>query len=314
MDKIQAKVLLSPFTTLKIGGPADYFAKAESVAELKEFYLWAKDKNLPVLILGGGSNILISDEGFRGLVIKPLFLDLVFQGNDVYAGAGLSLAKLVMESVNRNLSGLEWAIGVPGLVGGAVCGNASCFGGKISDNIESVKILNLDDLSVSEIKNSECGYGYKESIFKNNTDLIILGASFFLKSDSKEEIALFMKEIIKKRSEAQPTGEKSAGSFFKNIEWKRPDIKKDFLLKKFPELKQFSEMPTISAKFLIESLGLKGKKMGGAAVSEKHANFLINTENATAEQMMMLVGLIRNKVFSHYGFVLEEEVQLVGFE
>ena len=313
MLKIQKNVLLGPYTTLRVGGPAKYFAETNSIDEIQEFSVWARDNNIPIFVLGGGSNVLFSDKGYDGLVIKPKILYARFEEDEVYVGAGLMLPELVMEFANKGLSGMEWAIGIPGTIGGAIYGNAGSFGGQISNIVKSVWVLNLKDLSISELINSECAFGYHESIFKNLPELVILGAFFNFKKSAKHWVLKNIKENIKKRLAVQPIKQNSAGCFFKNVDWKRSDIDKEKLITDFPELKQFSEGSGVSTKFLIDQVGLKGKKIGDAIASSHHPNFIINSDNATAEQIMMLVSLIKDKIYSHYGFVLEEEVQLIGF-
>jgi len=318
VNAIQKNVLLAPYTTFKIGGPAKYFVETKSVEEIQEFCKWAQDKNIPIFVLGGGSNVLISDKGFDGLVLKIQNAKIKIQNDNskskiITAEAGVQLAKLVSETAKRGLSGLEWAVGIPGTVGGAIAGNASCFGGQMADVIEKVQVLDLNDLSIFDLKNFECDFGYHESVFKNSPGLIILGVHFILKTGVKDEILKNIQEVTKKRTKVQPIKEKSAGCFFKNLDWKRHDMDKARLLKKFPEFKQFSDKSKISVGFLIDYLGLKGRNIGDANVSNEHANFILNCGNATAEQMVMLTSLIKSRVNTRYGFNLEEEVNLIGF-
>ncbi|MCF7836050.1 MAG: UDP-N-acetylmuramate dehydrogenase [Candidatus Marinimicrobia bacterium] len=316
MEKIQRNVLLAPFTTFKIGGLAKFFVVAESEKDLKEICLWAKKDNIPTFILGGGSNILFSDNGFDGLVIKINFKEKEpqFQGNKVYANAGLPLSSLLSDAVKHGLSGLEWAIGIPGTIGGAVCGNTGAFGKDISDCVYNVKVFNCDDFSITNLNNEDCDFYYRGSVFKNSRNLIVLGAEFILQPKERDIIQQKIRENIKQRTSSFNHNSNCAGCFFKNVEWKRKDINKERLLKNFPELKKFADKPKISTGFLIDNLGLKNKKVGDAIVSNDHASFVLNLGNAKAEHVIMLVGLIKQRVYNKYGFGLEEEVQLIGFD
>lgn len=319
MDRIQKNVLLASYTTFGIGGLAKYFAEAETLEDLREFCDWAKAKSVGIFVLGGGSNVLISDKGFSGLVIKITNSKFRIENSKLYAASGTPLAKLVLESANVGLSGLEWAIGIPGTVGGAICGNSGAFGKETGALVESVGVLDYKNFSLSSFNKNQCDFSYRDSIFKRQANLIILDAVFVLKKeDDKKIIFDKMKDSVKQRTNSlvgnKSVDGRSAGYFFKNIEWKRKDINKSEILKKFPELKQFAEKPKISAGFLIEFLGMKGKIIGEAQVSEKHANFLINLGQAKAEHVMMLSSLIKQRIYNHYGFSLEEEVQLIGFD
>jgi len=322
MFKIQKNVILAPYTTFRIGGPAKYFSEANSIEEIKELCKWARKKNVPVLALGGGSNILISDKGFEGLVIKIKNSKFKIKSSRVYADAGVPLAKIVAEAANAGLSGLEWAIGIPGTIGGAINGNAGAFGKSIGELVEIVEALEINGhqiqnskfkiqnykskLKIKRLMNKDCGFGYRKSIFKRNPDLIILSAIIRLKKGSKEEIQKAIQKNAQQKRESNPVGF-SAGCYFKNIGWEEAG-NKEKIISKFPELARFKEKPKISAGFLIEKAGLKGKKIGGAIISEKHANFVINIGNAKAKDVIKLTNLMKEKVRKRYGFDLEDEV------
>ena len=310
MLNIQNNILLAPYTTFKIGGPARYFVSVSSEEELKSAAEWAKKNNLPILILGGGSNVLISDKGFNGLVIKIQDSRFKIQDSEVICGAGVPLMMIVSEAVKDGLSGLEWAIGIPGTIGGAIRGNAGAFGKAIGEFIESAEVFDVSKMKIVSYSNENCRFGYRDSIFKKNSNLIILRAIVELRRGEKENIRNLIKEYLSGR----PTGlGKSAGCFFKNIPWSRKDLDKELLIKSFSELKIYSEKPKIATGFLIDHLGLKGKKIGGAEIPAQHANYIINTGNASAEDVVMLASLVKERVQHHYGFLLEEEVELAGF-
>ncbi|KKP71361.1 MAG: UDP-N-acetylenolpyruvoylglucosamine reductase [Candidatus Moranbacteria bacterium GW2011_GWE2_35_2-] len=308
--KIQKDVLLAPYTTFKIGGPARFFVEVKNEEELIEALEYAKENNLEYFILGGGSNILVSDKGFDGMVIKLQDTRYKIQDTNITCGASIAISKLVIESVKNSLTGLEWAMGIPGTVGGAVRGNAGAFGGEIAQNIVSVravKIFNTES-KIIKLKKEDCKFSYRNSIFKEDTGWIILSVIMNLKQGNTEVSNTKIKEIVRKRIKKQPKYP-SAGSFFKN-----PFVKNEKIIQEFEkETGVKNSDRKIPAGWLIEQVGLKGKKIGGAQVSEKHANFIINTGDATAEDVIILSSLIKQKVRTRFGVQLQEEVQLVGF-
>ena len=321
MLNIKKNIPLAPYTTFKIGGPAKFFAEAGGADEIKKLCEWAKENlfRLPagrqILILGGGSNILISDKGFGGLVIKVQNSKFKIQSSRIYAEAGVPLAKLVLESAKNNLTGLEWAIGIPGTVGGAINGNTGAFGKSIAGAVKYVDVLEIQDgknkdPKIKKLNNEKCGFGYRKSIFKRNPNLIILSAVFSLEKKEKEKVQAAIKDFSRQRAQSNTAG-CSAGCFFKNPDWEEIGDK-EAILSKFPELKQFSERPKISSGFLIEQVGLKGKKIGGAAVALKHANFILNNGFAKAKDVVALADLIKKKIRERYGIALEEEVAVIG--
>ena len=319
MPNIQKNILLAPYTSFKIGGPAKYFSEAKSLEEIQELCKWAKNEKISILVLGGGSNVLISDKGFNGVVIKikNLKLKISARGGSACGGknsiikadAGVPLAKLVLETAKSGLSGLEWAIGIPGTIGGAINGNSGAFGKSMSENLEEVSVFEIAYSKIKIFKNNDCKFSYRNSIFKHNQNLIILSAILCLEKEKKEKMQKIIKDYAKQRIESNPAG-RSAGCFFKNMEWKEAGDKAE-LIKKFPELSKFREKPKISVGFLIEQVGLKGKKIGGAVVSEKHAAFIINSGKATADDVINLSNLIKQKVSERYKINLEEEAVIV---
>jgi UDP-N-acetylmuramate dehydrogenase len=311
-SEIKENVPLGPLTTFKIGGPASYFTSVFSKQELVEAIKWAKSRDLPIFILGGGSNLLVSDKGFEGLVIKFCLSGFNFHDGNLYVNSGTPLARVVFETKNKGLSGLEWAVGIPGTIGGAINGNAGAYGESISEIVKSVNVLDVRSLKEKKFFKKQCGFKYRSSRFKKDAGLIILSAVLDLKPKNQKEIERKIKVCAGQRfsNPKQP----SPGCFFKNIEWTRSDINKRRLISKFFELRQFKTKPKISAGFLIEQVGLKGKTVGDAMISPEHANFIVNLGRARAEDVIILASLIKEKVHTHYGFNLEEEVQLVGFD
>jgi UDP-N-acetylmuramate dehydrogenase len=257
---------------------------------------------------------LVSDNGFDGLVIKIQNSRLRPTGGQakkiIYAGAGVYLAELIKFSTSKNLTGLEWAIGIPKItVGGAIVSNAGAFGKSMSEIIQ--KVIILDEKSqVANYNFKDCKFGYRESVFKHKKNLIILAAEIKLEKGDSKVSREKIREYIKKRKSSQPLEYPSAGSIFKNISFSEilPET-----LNKCPMLEEFREAGKVPAGWLIEAVGLKGKKIGQAQISEKHANFIINTGNARAEDVIILISLTKQKVRNKFGLQLMEEIEYVGF-
>jgi len=287
--EFKENVSLKNYTTFKIGGPAKYFYIAKTEKDLILAIKMAKKKRLPFFILGGGSNLLFSDEGFDGLVIKIQDTKYKIEGTKIVTGAGTILGELINASVKAGLSGLEWAAGLPGTVGGAIRGNAGAFGKSISNIIKTITIFQSSEVKpqeISNLKRQECDFKYRDSIFKRNKNLIIISAVFQLKKGNKDEIKKKIKEHLNYRKECQPLDFPSAGSIFKN-----------------PSGHFTGE--------LIEKCGLKGKRIGDVKISEKQANFIVNLGKGKAKDVKKLINLARQEVKSKFGIVLEEEIEII---
>lgn len=306
---VQKNVSLKEYTTYKIGGPAKYFLIAKTKEELSGAISVAKKLKLRTLIIGGGSNLLVSDKGFAGLVIKIGIDDMIVKENKIHAGAGVLTSKLAYVAAENGLSGFEWAAGIPATLGGCIYGHAQAFGVKTSDIIESVEAIDIKTLKIKNFFKDQCRFSLKNSIFKKNKNLIIISANLVFNIKDKNEIEEKIKEFINYRKERHPGGA-SAGSTFVNPEKK---IKNKKLLQKYPELNEFNVRGVIPAGFLIQKSGLQGKKIGGAQISNQHANFIINTKNAKAKDVITLIKLAKQKVKKNFGINLEAEVQLIGF-
>lgn len=267
--KPRENIPLKDYTTFRIGGPARYFWEAKTREELIESIEWARKKNAPFFILGGGSNLLISDQGYNGLIIRMGGDEIE---GEIKADAGVPLKKLVEFSVEKSLTGLEWAAGIPGTLGGAVWGNASAFGGKMSDLVGEMEVLKKDSL---EIKKTS----------RLNSGLIILSVFLSLKKGKKEEIKKEIESHLNYRRQTQPVNSFSAGCVFKNSPGNPP------------------------SSLLIDQAGLKGVRIGGAEVSRKHANFIINRGEAKASDVKELIKLVKEKVYNKYNVKLEEEIK-----
>ncbi len=283
---IRFNVSLAEYTTFKIGGIADYFLEVENKEKLKESVLWARDNNLPFFILSGGSNVLFSDKGYRGLVIKTGKGKINFKEEKIISFSGNLLRDIISFSLKEGLTGLEWSCGIPGSIGGAVFGNAGAFDSSIKDSVLEVEALDLETKKIKKFKNKECLFGYRESLFKKN-NYVILEVVLKLKKEKKEIIEENINSFLKKRKEKQPLGNFSAGSVFKNEKG-------------------------VSAGFLIEKCGLKGKRIGNAVISQKHANFILNLGKAKAKEVKELIEIAKKEVKKKFGIDLKEEIILIG--
>jgi len=309
MIDIQKNVPLGPLTTFRIGGPAKYFAEVRTVEELKEALKYAKKNQLEFFVLGGGSNVLVSDAGFFGLVIKNKLCCTKIEDETMEVDAGVFLAKVVRDSIENGLTGLEWASGIPGTFGGAIRGNAGAYGGEIKDILESVNVLDTEKMEIKTCQKAECDFRYRHSMFKNSPKLIIISAVLKLRKGDKGEAQQKAQEIISQRMKKLPQGAPSAGSFFIN-----PVVKNEKLIKEFEEEKGVkSRESKLPAGWLIEKVDLKGKRVGGAMVNQIQANYILNAGNATAEDVVILSSLVKQKVRVKLGVQLKEEVQFVGF-
>lgn len=306
-DSIKEGENLAGYTSFKIGGPAKYFYAVNSVDELVKLVAQAEKLKVQYLILGGGSNLLINDSGYKGLVIKINFNKTKVKDHQLECDAGVFLSKAVGEALATGLTGLEWAIGIPGLIGGAVSGNAGAFGGEMSDSVSAVKILRNG--KIKNLDKKKCGFGYRQSIFNDekNKD-VILSVVLDLKPGDKQLIKNKMDEVVSQRKnvvEDQP----NAGSVFKNIVL--PESELIAFVNKYPEAP--IKKGVLPVAWLVEQCGLKGKKIGGAMVSESHAGRIVNTGKATAENVIMLISVIKQKVRDKFGIQLMEEIEYVGF-
>ncbi len=299
---------LAPFTTFKIGGPARYFFPAQTSQEITQAVELASSLSLPFFILGGGSNLLISDQGFTGLVIKVSNTNLEIKDKILIVGAGLGLGEAVKRSVGAGLTGLEWEAGIPGTIGGAIRGNAGAFGHSISELVVEVEAVDQKG-KVFKLNQADCQFSYRESIFKKNRN-VILAAGLKLKAGDRKKSQAQVADILKQRSGKHPLEFPSAGSIFKNVEIK--NLTPEELARLKPK-EEFISRGKIPAAWLIEELDLKGKKIGGALVSPKHANIIVNTGQATADNVLALISLIKMKVRDDLGVQLEEEIEYVGF-
>jgi len=289
-DRLQRDVLLSRFTTSRVGGPARYFISAESASQLAEDvgFLW--EHNIPLLVLGSGANLLISDAGLDAVVVhnqaKLITVDLEGETPTITAESGAILTSVARKAAEHGLSGLEWASTVPGTVGGAVYGNAGAFGSNTHASLVLVEILHRTKGYLS-LTSKEMGYAYRSSALKRQPgEAVILRAIFVVKPGDPALIESTMREFSEHRRASQPTGP-STGSTFKNP-------------------------PGDFAGRLIEAAGLKGTRIGGVAISELHGNFFINDGTATAQDYYDLIQLVKKTVFEQFSVSLETEIEIIG--
>ncbi len=313
---IQKNIPLSKYTSFRIGGQAKFFCFAKTDEELRGTLEFVDMNKLKFFILGGGSNLLVSDKGFDGLVVKCGISGARYLGDEtIEANAGTFLASLITEAVKNNLKGLEWAAGIPGTIGGAVCNNAGAYRSSMSENLIELEVLEKNERSglwsAKKMKKEDCAYEYRNSIFKQSKKYIILKAKFkFEKGDVHESRKLIM-EHIGDRAKKQPLAYPNAGCIFKNPMMDEKYIAKAF--EEYPELKDISKGNCIPVWWFINTLKLSGKKIGGVAISEKHGNFIVNTNGGKADDVAILISLIKQKVRDNFDVQLYEEIEYVGF-
>ncbi|KAA3635434.1 MAG: UDP-N-acetylmuramate dehydrogenase [Calditrichaeota bacterium] len=284
---------LSQYSTFKTGGDADFFVEAKSVEDIKRAIRACTDNNLAYFVLGGGSNLLISDDGFRGMVIHVNMKELsLVDETSILCGAGVVLMDLVNFAAENSLTGLEFASGIWGSVGGAVFGNAGAYGGEVKDVITSVKLIDIQG-NIKDVPPAYCQFEYRKSKLKESKE-IVLEVLFKLSFGNKKEIVEKVNEIIDIRNKKHPVDGLCAGSFFKNI----PDASQPH-----------GKLP---AGKLLEEVGAKELSVGGARVYEKHANIIVNDGTATSKDILNLADMMKKKVFEKFDILLEEEVIFVG--
>ena len=309
---IQKNISLAPYTTFKIGGPAKFFIEIKTKEDLLEAVDWAEENKEKFFILGGFSNVLISDQGISGLVIKIDNDEISILGERLDCGAGSTLAKASSLAISKNLTGLEWTVGIPrATIGGAVRGNAEAFNVAMSNIVETVLIFDALKFKFKTLSNRDCEFGYRSSVFKKNKNYIIWSVILKLKKEKPEIVKGLVGQSIKFRGKNYPKLS-SAGSMFKNIPVKLIERDNPKLLEEIKK-RGITRLDNVGAGMLIDMLGLKGKTIGGAKISLEHANFIVNTGKATSDDVITLASYIKQQVRDKYGVQLEEEVQYLGF-
>lgn len=267
--------------TYKVHSICDYFIEVDDIIKLTKLINFLKKENIKYLIIGNGSNIILPSK-YDGVVIKLSFYELEIDGEYVTVGSSYMINKLAMETVNHNLTGLEWASGIPGTIGASIYGNAGAYKDEISNYLEEIEVLENDKVKI--LKKNDIFFTYRESSLQKK-ELIILKAKLKLQKGNKEESLALIKDRLERRETSQPLNYPSAGSVFRNPEG-------------------------LFAGKLIEDLNLKGKTIGGAQISEKHANFIINIGNATGEDIINLIKLVITEVKKEYNIdlILEQKI------
>jgi len=298
----KVKYDLKKLTTFKIGGQAEYFVEVKETALLSGLLTYLQAQGIDFMVIGGGSNLLLPSDEISKVVVKITTAGLKIKDNIIEAEAGVPLSLVVNLATKNSLSGLEWAAGIPGTVGGAVYGNAGSIGQSMADSIQKVFIWS--DNEIQELTKDECRFGYRDSIFKQDKSRVILKVILILKPADKQAISANIAQNLLNRKKLPVLP--SAGSFFKNIPLKNwPGS-----IEELPE--QFISRGTIPAGWLIENCGLKGFRIGDAGVSNGHGNFLVNFGKATQEQVLQVVEEVQKKVYDKYGVGLEPEVQIMS--
>jgi len=277
---------MSKHTTFRVGGPAEMFVMPQAT-QIANVIQLAKRYNIPVTIVGNGSNLLVGDKGIRGLVISigKAAEGIQIDGNTMTIGAGTLLSKAAAKAADAGLSGMEFAAGIPGSLGGAIVMNAGAYGGEMKDIVTSVSVLTLEG-EVLEVKAEDMQFSYRHSLVPEK-GYIVLSATIQLKQEEESKIRAYMNDLKNRRVEKQPLEYPSAGSTFK-----RPE--------------------GYFAGKLIEDAGLRGYMVGGAQVSEKHCGFVINKDNATAKDVLQLIHDVQDRVYEQFQVKLEPEVKMLG--
>ncbi len=289
--KIVKKQPMNELNSFKVGGVADLFVVPQDVEDLKEVINFCIQGKYPFFVIGNGSKLLIRDEGFRGVVIKlgGEFKKIIEEGNnEILVGAGADLPELIDFTAQRGLSGLEYLVGIPGTIGGAVVRNASAFGEAFSDRIVWVKAIDINNHTNNSfiLSRKEIKFGYRSSLFWENKNLILTEVKIRLFPDVKEKIISRIKEATERKIQTQPLSFPSAGCIFKNP-------------------------PHYSAGYLIQNTGCLGMRVGDAQVSFQHGNFIINKGKAKAQDILRLIEIVREKVKEKFNIILEPEVEII---
>ena len=277
---------MSSHCTFRAGGTAKYYVIPDEYKKVRDVLRLCVEENIPYYVIGNGSNLLVQDDGFDGVIIEidSALAKIEINGNEIVAEAGAKLSKIAVKALNESLTGFEFAHGIPGNLGGAVTMNAGAYGGEMKDVLKWVKVLDNNG-EMKTLKAEELELGYRTSIIVKEK-MIVLEACIELHEGNRDEIEMHMKELMAKRKEKQPLEYPSAGSTFK-----RPE--------------------GYFAGKLIQDAGLKGYRVGGAMVSEKHSGFVINYDNATATDIINLMKDVRKKVYEEFQVTLEPEVKIL---
>jgi UDP-N-acetylmuramate dehydrogenase len=303
--RVKANEPLSKHTTFKVGGPASFLVMVEEREKLIELLNFLNSEGVERMVIGGGANLLFSDEGYEGVVVKVQSSKFKVQNENIESEAGVLLGKVMNLAMENSLQGMEWAAGVPGTVGGAVRGNAGAMGEDASGGVEKVEVWR--DGEVLELNKKECGFGYRDSAFKHNND-VILRVWFKLPKGDRQEIAAKVNKNLAARQGKFPPYP-SAGCFFKNVELRN---KKQETRNKIEIPERFKQIGKIGAGWLVEQVEMKGERIGDAQVGPGHCNFIVNLGAAKSSDILALVEKVKEAVYNKFRIELENEVEIVN--
>lgn len=287
LEKLRQGVSLKEYSTFGIGGKALFFIEVSSEIQMQEAMQFARKENIPFFVLGKGSNVLFDDKGYKGLVILNKLQFIEWAENEVTVSSGYSFAHLGVQSARKQLSGLEFASGIPGSVGGAICMNAGACGSDVSQVLVNAKVLE-ENGEMKTYKKEEIGFGYRTTIFQKKKVIIVSGTFSLSPAENARKKQM---DYVEYRLKTQPYKDKSAGCIFCN-----------------------PKEGSVSAGYLIQEAGLKGKQIGGAVVSPMHANFIVNKENASAKDVLDLIEEVKEQVQKKHKIDLECEVRFIPYE
>ncbi len=309
MIQVESNKDLSKLTRFSIGGPADFFCEVKELAELKEAIAWANKNSVPYFVIGEGTNLLVSDMGVHGLVIKINFMDVLIDEANyrVTVGAGFNLLNLISDLNSKGWKGMESMYGIPGNVGAGVYGNVGAYGTEIKD--VATKVTIWDGSDVKEFLNSDCGFNYRTSIFKAHKDWIILSVTLQLTPGDAQTLIEQSKSIMSKRLEKYPQGLKCPGSFFKNIKLDQLSSEQKKNVEQYSDKVKGGKL---ASGILLDAVGAKGMSVGDAKVAEYHGNLIYNAGIAQAQEVLELSKKLKLMVFEKFGIEIEEEVQVLG--
>jgi UDP-N-acetylmuramate dehydrogenase len=303
--RVRRQVPLAEYTRFGIGGPADVLAETSHEQAFIEAVRELRAASTPFVVIGGGTNLIVSDTGFRGTVLRYTAETMEADGAVVRAAAGATLDRLVNFAVSRGLAGLETLAGIPGSLGGAVYGNAGAYGHAICERVRAVRFL--DGVNLRTIDNAGCRFTYRESVFKRSGDGVVLAAEFTLTPADGAALEQTAADIVRMRNEKFPPTMKCAGSIFKNL--LLAELPPEVAARVPPSKVREGKVP---AAFFLEQTGAKGRSRGGIRVADYHANLIYNHGAGTASDLVALIGELKARVSECFGLELEEEVQYIG--
>ncbi len=299
-------------TTFRLGGAARLYVIATSSELLVQAVDVAIELGIPWYVMGGGTNILVADTGFEGVVIQAANQGMSIEETVVTLESGMISALVARKTVEVGLTGFEWAVGLPGTMGGAVYGDAGCFGGEMRDSVASVDVYHIETRERRTLLVDACMFGYRESVFKHER-CVIVGCSLHLqRAKNLDEAKRKMNRFLGERKNKQPLGTSSAGCVFKNFIYQEKNVL-SALCRDIAVPVEMLSAKSISAGWLIDQAGLKGHAVGGFEVSDRHGNFFLNKYQGKAEDVLALLSLVKRNITDRWGIVLEEEIQLLGF-